>query len=237
MITARIVAMVIAFLCCALADADGGPQHFSSVQDFLDSIPGLEKDQSKGAYGELSGPGRRDWAGAVLWMPAVQPDAGASLDYHQFFILTQGSDGTYTVAAKSKPEDFELSTETVKYEVTISKSSVFFNAYTYWHGCGHGETHQFKYYKGQWRLVGVTFQIGAGQFEEDGSGGQDAVDIDRNVLTGNVIADIQPFNGKAVKKQFRVAPEMILFQDSTIDNELGWSKLFDAQLRGLNLGC
>jgi len=222
--TTRIAAFLLAALCPVCAHAANPAARFDSVDSFISSMPGATHENVKGAYGELSGPGHKDWAGLVF---INNPDSEGT---QQIFILTQGDDGKYQLAASDQSSDADGGTghHTVD-EVKIAKSSVYISSSWNWHGCGGGATHQFKNYNGQWRLIGVTFNRSnstttnvKGEAAYDVG---DSVNIDRNVLTGNIIIKSKPLGKKPVTENIHVAPELLLFND--YQDELGWIDRFN----------
>lgn len=230
------ITWLVALLWAFSASADPGRRHYASVQAYLDALPRSDRPFTKGAYGDLAGVGRQDWAGIVSFSrPRPEGGSDTEQDYERVIILTQAADGTYLEAAKSTP--INVSPTFGFRRVQITNRSAFVSSGSSWHECGDSATHQFKLYQGQWRLIGVKFQQGGLTEAEDGSSGQDAAEFDRNVITGNVTAKITRFNQKPVERRFRVKPQVILLDKLAPGEGFGWSKAFDTYLRDLNTGC
>lgn len=229
--------VVAGFVLVPAAEAHDG-SHYATVGEYIASVPGIDRSFDVGAYGDMTGHGRRDWAGVVQFstVPRDNTDDAYWVNMkEQLVILAQGGDGSYTVAARSLAiaawPNFHFD------KVRIAKGSAFFDASSYWHGCGESETLQVKRYAGQWRLIGARFHIGAGINYDDGSHGQDAADFDRNVLTGKVLASITRYNQAPQPRRLHVAPESLLFERIESGPSLGWSRAFDSLLKGLDTGC
>ena len=221
-----IAALLIAALCSIPAyAADADAARYDSVDRFIDTIPDADHQHIIGAYGELSGRAHKDWAGLVYFNDAKgQP-------LQQLFILTQGDNGKYQLAASNHADSaFGGTALNGIDQVKIARSSITITSSWNWHGCRGGATHQFKYYKGQWRLIGVSFQrTNAKTTTEDDQtyfDASDSITVDRNVLTGNIILkSTSATKKKGVTETFRVAPEVLLFSD--YESQQGWLDRFN----------
>lgn len=192
--------------------------HYRSIDSFLGSIPGVVKDQVKGAYGDLAGSGRRDWAGSV----AFRGDSPGSTDIRQqVFVLTQTIEGDYVVAAHSASAGLLVS------DVVIRKSSVFVKTEEYQAGIGADRYFQFKLRSGQWRLIGARFHLYCRQDGEDGTVGMSLSDLDWNLVTGAAIVRQQSYEQEAKQQRLSIAIEPPLLDGITIDQGLAWPQLFE----------
>jgi hypothetical protein len=219
-----LVLFLAACACCESAVAEE-PRHYASVAAFVDSIPGAVKDRVDGDYGELGGPGHRDWAGVV----AIHQERPHAIgDAQQVFVLTQTPAGDYVVAAQSAAVGKRFF---VIDQARIKKGSVFVASEWSRPDAGAQYVHQFKLYAGQWRLIGARFHFGCAYKDESGdAGGGDQVDLDRNLLTGQAIARYHPSGGNASEQHLNTQAEMILLGGAEIGETLGWSSQFDPLL-------
>jgi hypothetical protein len=215
----------------ALAADDGG--RYDSVESFIKSTSDPadnppEAVAAHSAYGDLAGKGRQDWAGILLVHEApkcqgCKPDPDL---YARLFVLLKEDDGRYRLAVASGTAELDYAAS-----VSITRQSVFLHGEST-HGLGSGNATsdgQYKLYKGQWRLVGAQFHhtrfvstAGNGDMDDE-----DDSDIDRNVLTGDVIIKIHLHGEKPAVRRMRLKSELILLQDQGLDALSGWLPEFD----------
>lgn len=195
---------------------------YANVDLFLRAVEDVMPARTSGVYGALTGLGRRDWVGDVYFRGEGDP-----APWHQLVILVQQADGRYRPAAWSRVMSAEGGTgHHYIAGVEIRNDSLYVMNDWNWHGCGGTARHQYKLYKGDWRLIGVTFTRtnavpkGTDEFEPT-----DSMTFDRNVLTGDVIVDYRPRDGKPVRTRKRGTPEKLLFHD--YEEQQGWVAEFD----------
>lgn len=189
-------------------------QRFPSVEAFVKSLPQGEVKVEKG-YGDLTGAGRRDWAGAVSMQ---DPKIGSA---RQIVVLTQQADGSYQVAAQGPVESTEGGTGHHSLDkVDLKQGSMFVSWSWNWHGCGGGSTQQIKFYKNQWRVIGAEFNQSTSTETPNGYGVGDSATMSRNLLTGALVIHFQPLNRKAVTKRSKLKPSTDLL-DGTFGEGTG----------------
>lgn len=214
-LAASLIALIIS---CASFAAD---KEFDSVGQFIQSLPGGKIDFQ--AYGDLYQGGGKDWAGVVTTAPAD------SEEMWQIYILNQYTNGKYALAAQSIARPKNGGTSNAGFEeLKIVNSSVYVTWGWHWHECGGGAKHQFKFYDGDWRLLGAHFWRTHGTVGADGSiDVGPSVDIDRNVLTGQTFINFKSdgIKNKRIKKNFK--PELLLLSAYEDGTELGWLPFFD----------
>lgn len=207
-----------AWPCHSSAAETSDSTHYRSIDSFLDSVPGVVKDQVKGAYGDLTGSGRRDWAGLVSINAS-----GVQLREHdqRIVILTQTADGEYFVAARSALVGLLVD------DVAIRKASVFVKTEEYQGGEGVDRYFQFKVRAGQWRLIGARFHLYCRQDSEDGTIGTSASDLDWNLVTGAATVRHLTYEREVSEQRINIRTELPLLDGVTINQELAWPKQFD----------
>jgi hypothetical protein len=174
--------------------------NFSSVDAFVKSLSKGEAEVQEG-FGDLTGSGRRDWAGVVFWN---EPSAGRM---RQVVVLSQNADGRYKVAAIGPEESTDGGTGHHELDsVQVNNGSIFVSWSWNWHGCGGSSTQQIKLYKNQWRVIGAEFQQSNAIETPDGYDLGDSASMSHNLLTGTIIIDFRPHKSKAVRKRINVAP-------------------------------
>ncbi len=149
---------------------------YKSVDEFTRSLPANPKRQIDIADGDLNGDGLSD--------RAILTDDGDGLT-HQLHILLQTRDGGFLVARKSRQNTGFWQAVSL----SIENGSLFVNI----EGMRptSGARHQFKFYRGVWRLVGLRYSSVAGNTE---NGGLVTSGFDWNVVTGDVIFDDEAGN-------------------------------------------
>jgi hypothetical protein len=169
---------------------------FSSVDDFLKKAAGKKGDEVVSAKGDLNGDGIEDSV-VNVHRPAA--------DYHsdQLYILVrQGATGPFRIEVTNGEWQTAHNGCCWVEQIEIKNSSLYiqYNAKT--HGTMEATTHQFKQYKGAWRLVGVrVFYLDIGR--------DTSITTDSNVLTGGVVITEEkgdrPTGVTTRRKKFRVS--------------------------------
>jgi hypothetical protein len=119
---------------------------FSSPDRFVKSILAGEDSLSVEAKGDLNGDGLVDWAGVIHRQKATQT-------YQLYVLLQQG--GGYRIAEKSLEEQIPGMGCCWVEDLRIERSSIYVQNNAKTATTMEAATHQFKFYQGQWRLIGV----------------------------------------------------------------------------------
>lgn len=175
---------------------------FSSVDAFLKSTLKGEDRLSIGTKGDLNGDGLADWAGVLH-----RQQADSSPTY-QLYVLLRLRQGGYRVAEKSIEEEIPGAGCCWVEDLRIRRSSIYIQNNAKTASVMEAVTHQFKLYKGEWRLVGVR------SYHTDFSPDAPAtVDTDMNLLTGLVIEKRQEGDNKPATKSRRKRFATYLLKD------------------------
>ena len=147
---------------------------FTSVDQFLKSVLSGEARLDTKAEGDLNGDGLADWAGLIQW-----EKPGESVTY-QVYVLVRLPQGGYRVAEKTKAEAISGMGCCWVEDLRIERASIYIQSNAKTAATMEAATHQFKLYKGQWRLVGLrVYYIDHSK--------DTTTETDMNVLTGAVI--------------------------------------------------
>lgn len=170
---------------------------YKSVEEFTHSLPANPKRQIDIAEGDLNRDGLID--------RAILTDNGDGLT-HQLHILLQTQDGRFLIAQKSKQNTGFWQAVSL----SIKKGSLFVNI----EGMAptSGVTHQFKFYRSIWRLIGLRYSSVTGSTKD---GGVTTSGFDWNVVTGDVIFDNEA--GNASNKRGKWATAICRLDDYDFD--------------------
>ena len=147
---------------------------FATVAAFLKQTLTSADSLSVDAKGDLNGDGLEDWSGLIL-----RGNTGPS-QTSQLYVLLQQAHGGYRVAEKSRAEAISGMGCCWTEDVRINRSSVYIQNNAKTAPTMEAATHQFKFYRNEWRLIGV--KIYYINFITDIS-----TEKDMNLLTGLVI--------------------------------------------------
>lgn len=185
-----IFSFLIFFGCVYVHAAE---QEYKSIDEFINSLPPDPKVHfEKIAEGDLNQDGLSDRAILVGLKEADQ------LPLPKIFILLQTKFGKFFLAQESKEGEFTLSF--VRASVTIDRGNLYFKTETSGVQGGEFATHQFKFYKDKWQLIGLSHHIIDFDLEVEGHSKGEMVDTDLNLLTDNIIFKHEKFNGKQIKR-------------------------------------
>ena len=204
----RLALSAVVILLCPFsttAQAD-----FSSIDAYLKSTLRGGDRLSVQAKGDLNGDGRVDWAGVIR---GQQVDSSPTYQLHVLLRLRQGG---YHVAVKSKEEEIPGMGCCWVENLEIRRSSIYVQNNAKTVSIMEAVTHQFKLYKGEWRLVGI--RIYHTDFSPDA---QATVDTDMNLLTGSVIEKRQEGDHKPVIKSRRKKFATYLLKDFDFSTRFG----------------
>lgn len=169
--------MVIPFVLALLFSIGVQParsQEFPSVAAFLKQMLNDANSLSVDARGDLNGDGLEDWAGVIL------REKSEVVRTSQLYVLVQQPTGGYRVAEKSLEAEIAGMGCCWTEDLRISRSSVYIQNNAKTAATMEAATHQFKFYKNEWRLIGVKI------YYLDHST-DTSTETDMNLLTGAVI--------------------------------------------------
>jgi hypothetical protein len=184
--TTLILICSVALLCPVNA---GGQVEFSSSDAFVKSILKGEDRLTEQATGDLNNDGLADWVGVIH---REKPAFGST---SQLFVLLQLRQGGYKIAEKSREEQHGGMGCCWIEDLRISRSSIYIQNNAKTAATMEAATHQFKLYRGQWRLVGVRIY-----YLDHGK--DVSTDTDMNLLTGVVIEKRQKGERKSTTKRW-----------------------------------
>jgi hypothetical protein len=181
---------------------------FSSIDAFLKSTLLGEDKLSVEAKGDLNDDGLEDWAGVI------QREKSDSISTTQLYVLLRSSQGNFRVAEKSKEEQIAGMGCCWVEDLKIRRSSIYIQNNAKTASTMEAATHQFKLYKGVWRLIGL--RIYYVDLSSDAS-----TDTDMNLLTGSVIEKKQKGENKPITKNSRKKFSTYLLKDFDFSNGFG----------------
>lgn len=154
--------------------------NFSSVDAFLKATLREGEQLSASAKGDLNGDATEDWVGVIHG----RPEDGAPT--YQLFLLVRDANGGYRIAAQTEKAEIPGMGCCWLEDLTIRRGSIYIQNNAKTAATMEAATHQFKWYKGEWRLVGVRIYL-----TDHTPGAESTTDTDMNILTGLVIEKIQ----------------------------------------------
>ena len=167
-----LILFTLVVLCCPIAAT--AQSEFPTTDAFLKSILTGKSELSLEAKGDLNGDGLADWAGVV------RREKGDSASTYQLYVLLQQTQGGYRIAETSTEASIPGMGCCWVEDLRIARSSIYIQNNAKTAATMEAATHQFKLYKGQWRLIGVRI------YYIDHSS-DSSTDTDVNLLTGLVI--------------------------------------------------
>jgi hypothetical protein len=190
--------------------AFASPAKFGSANAFIASIPDSQLDQSSIAIGDLTGDGLDDLAIVVASEKDIFDRS------QQLFVLTQDSSGQFLVTTSSQNARVAGMGCCWVESLEITDGSIFIqnNAKT---ACDiEAATHQFKLYRGQWRLIGLKIF-----FYQHCDDPQVSDTLDINILTGKTIHEHQLDERPPRIWTTRTPPMIYLLKDYDFFNGFG----------------
>lgn len=181
---------------------------FASVDAFLKQTLTSGSSLTVDAKGDLNGDGLEDWSGVIL------REKSDSLRTSQLYVLLQQPQGAYRVAEKSREEQVAGMGCCWTEDLRISRSSVYIQNNAKTAATMEAATHQFKFYKNEWRLVGVKI------YYLDHSTDM-STETDMNLLTGAVIEKKWKGDNKPATKHRKKAFGRFLLKDFDFFNGFG----------------
>lgn len=185
--------LAIAIALLLLCPISGSAQDtFRNLDSFLKSTLKAEDGLNEAARGDLNGDGLVDWAGVIHRRPK---DASPT---YQLFVLLRERDGGFQVAAKSIEEEIPGMGCCWVESLEIRRGSIYIQNNAKTASVMEAVTHQFKFHRGEWRLVGIT-----SYYTDHGPESPGSRDTTMNLLTGLVIEKSQKENGRPVTRSRR----------------------------------
>ena len=182
---------------------------FSSIDEFLKKVGVKSSDGLVSANGDLNGDSVPDWAGSIQ-----RSREGPSDTAQLWILIREGRDGPFRLAATTGSRVTSGNGCCWVEDIRIENSSLYVQHNEKTHGTMEAATHQFKLYKGAWRLVGVrVFNLDVGA--------DTSVLTDSNVLTGRVVITKEKgekTTGRTTRKKIFLASYL---KDYDFDNTFG----------------
>lgn len=207
--------MLVLFSVTALAQTRTNEIVFADPGEFVKSI--LKEGDALGieARGDLNSDGLEDWVG-IIERNKPEPADGETFTSKtsQLYVLLRRSAGGYQVAEQSKEEPVRGMGCCWVENLEIKRSSLFIQNNAKTANTMEAATHQFKFYRNEWRLVGLRiFYL---VISEDFS-----TETDMNLLTGAVIVKKQKGEKKAVTTRRQKKFPRSLLKDFDFFNGFG----------------
>jgi hypothetical protein len=175
---------------------------FASVDAFLKSTLKGEAELGHSATGDLNSDGLKDWVGVIHRRPE---DASPT---YQLYVLLRQRDGGFRLAEKSLEEEIPGMGCCWLENLEIRGSSIYVQNNAKTAVVMEAVTHQFKLYRGAWRLVGIK-----SYYTEHGTKTSSDHDTDMNLLTGLIVEKRQKGERKPVMSRHRKKFSTYLLKD------------------------
>ncbi len=207
-----ILVVVLLVLLCAGQPLVLAQDNFATTDAFVKSLLTGEDSVSVEARGDLNGDRLEDWAGVIHRQKPHAPQT------YQLYVLVRQADGGYRVAQQSLEERIAGMGCCWVEDLRIERSSIYIQNNAKTAGTMEAATHQFKFYQGQWRLIGV--RIYYLDHVKDVS-----TETDMNLLTGLVIEKKQKGERKPITKRSSRKFGRHLLKDFDFFNGFGVEKV------------
>ena len=195
----------IIFFCTLVATAQ---TNFPSLKAFKETVERGEDRIEIEATGDLNGDNAEDWSGVVH---RQKSDASST---YQLYVLLQQPHGGYQLAQTSREEAISGMGCCWVEDLRITRGSIYIQNNAKTAATMEAARHQFKLYKGQWRLIGIQI------FFTDHSA-DTSTDTDVNVLTGDVIEKKFKGDGKPRISKHKKRFGVYLLKDFDFLNTFG----------------
>lgn len=202
----RLLLTVLVTLLCPFAAP--AQSEFTSVDLFLKSVLSGDGRLDMKAEGDLNADGLADWTALIL-----REKPGESSTY-QLYVLLRLPQGGYRVTEETNAESISGMGCCWVEDVRIERSSIYVQTNAKTAATMEAATHQFKLYKGQWRLVGL--KVYYLDHTTDIS-----TETDMNVLTGAVVEKRQKGDGKPTVRRRSKKFGIYLLKDFDFSNMFG----------------
>ncbi|MEA2204871.1 MAG: hypothetical protein QOE77_1647 [Blastocatellia bacterium] len=184
---------------------------FASADAFVKSISKSGQTLGMEARGDLNGDNLADWVGVIH---SERTEDSAATD--QLYVLLQIAAGGYRLAAQSQKAEIPGMGCCWLEALSISNGGIYVQDNAKTGVTIEAANHQFKLYKGQWRLVGLKVYYSDLRPES-----QPDTDTDMNFLTGSVIETKTKENKKPVIKRSRKRFATYLLKDFDFSTGFG----------------
>ena len=184
---------------------------FVTPDVFVKSISKSGATLSMEARGDLNGDKLADWVGAIH---AERTEDASPTD--QLFVLLQVPAGGYRLAVQSQKAEIPGMGCCWLEDLSISNGSIYVQDNAKTGDTIEAANHQFKLYKGQWRLVGLKVY-----YSDLRPKSLMDTDTDMNFLTGAVIETKTKENRKPVIKRSRKRFATYLLKDFDFSTGFG----------------
>ncbi len=204
--TIRLLVIVSVIALCPFAAH--AQTDFPSVDQFLKTILSTNARLNAKAEGDLNGDGLADWAGLI------SREKSDHSPTYQLYVLLQQPQGAYRVAEKTKEEELPGMGCCWVEDLQIARASIYVQSNAKTASTMEAATHQFKWYKGEWRLVGLRI------YYIDHSSDV-TTETDMNVLTGAIVEKRQKGERKPTMKRRTKKFRVSLLKDFDFLNMFG----------------
>ena len=205
-ITRRLLPALL--LLCFSFNAASAQGDFPSIELFMKATLKGEDRLAAEARGDLNGDGLEDWTGVI------NRQKSDSAWTYQLYVLLRLRQGGYRVAEKSREEVVPGMGCCWVEDLRVLRSSIYVQNNAKTASTMEAATHQFKLYKGEWRLVGVKIYLSDQSADA-------STETDMNLLTGAVIEKRQKGESKPVsQRRYRQFPASHL-KDFNFSNGFG----------------
>ena len=203
--------LVILVLSCPVTFAQ---LNFPDTDAFLKSTLKAEDRLSTSARGDLNSDGLEDWVGVVHRTPTD------SAPTYQLYVLLKSGGGGYHVAEKTQEAEIPGMGCCWLEDLQIRRGSIYVQNNAKDVRTMEAATHQFKFHRGQWRLVGLKIYL-----TDHSPEAPTTTDTDINLLTGTVIEKKQQGENKPTSRRRKEKFPMYLLKDFDFSNSFGIEQL------------
>jgi hypothetical protein len=212
MLNALLTTLALFLFGCALTVA---PQNLTTTvvtpEGFVKSITKTGETLGAEARGDLNGDSLPDWVGVIH---ADRSEDSSPTE--QLYVLLQIPAGGYRLAVQSQKGEVPGMGCCWLEDLRISNGSIYVQDNAKTGGSIEAANHQFKLYKGEWRLVGLKVY-----FSDLRPESQLDTDTDMNFLTGSVIETKTKENKKPIIKRSRKRFGTYLLKDFDFSTGFG----------------
>jgi len=188
--------------------AAAAQSEFTTVDLFLKSVLSAEARLDAKAAGDLNGDGLADWTGLI------HREKSDDAPTYQLYVLLRQPQGGYRVAEKTNAEQIAGMGCCWVEDLRIERGSIYIQSNAKTAASMEAATHQFKFYKGQWRLVGIRI------YYIDHSK-DTTTETDMNVLTGAIVEKRQKGERKPTATRRSKKFGVYLLKDFDFSNMFG----------------
>ena len=182
--------------------------NFPSVLAFLKQNLTSDSSLSVEAKGDVNNDGQEDWAGVI------RREKGDFHRTNQLYVLLRQPNGDFRVMEKSREEEIAGMGCCWVEDLRIDRSSIYIQNNAKTAVTMEAATHQFKFYRNEWRLVGVKIFY-TNQSTDAAS------ETDINFLTGAVIEKKWKGERKPTTKRRKKTFGRFLLKDFDFFNGFG----------------